>query len=148
VDRVDVVDPDRCPRAPVGALIGARACGEGVRAAAAAALPVTAKEDLAPLRFNPPKSGGAAGSSASQSNCLDHPSFANHAKLARTSLTFRIGTTCSTFMGSLSGRLVSAASRDARVVPWPDRRSRRWARHMDSVSLLRQVGVMPTPAAA
>ena len=47
VHRVDVINPDRYPRALVRSLIDSRAAGLGVRAAAAAAVTVTAEEDLA-----------------------------------------------------------------------------------------------------
>ena len=93
VHRVDVINPDRYPRALVRSLVDSRAAGLGVRAAAAAAVTVTAEEDLAAVAARRVRS--AAGSSASRSNCLNQPSLPNHAKLASTSLTLRMGTTCS-----------------------------------------------------
>lgn len=98
-----------------------------------------------PSQLTAPKTGPAEGSSPSHSNPLDHPSLVNHVMLASTSVTFRIGTTRSTFTADnlqVLDRL--AAMRKAVVAAAVDGTDDEQA----SGTLLRAAEARPMPLAA
>ena len=83
---IDIVDPNRHPRALVGGVVPFRTERALELALAATALGVLTQEISHSPEQTPPKPGGVP-----HSQPFVHPSFSNQAKLCCISETFRIG---------------------------------------------------------